>query len=174
MLQRVAALPPHTVVLFQLAPANPAEPAIGAFDILEAAVRRLPTYSAWAGLCLNRGCIGGAYHGWQQDDLLAGDMAGRMLVGERPEKIPIVDTTNLQYQVDWRALQRWHIPESALPAGTVILYRQPTFWERGRKYILAGIALILIQALAIAGLLWQRARKRKAEAVLARAKSASG
>jgi PAS domain S-box-containing protein len=166
MLEKVAALAPHTVVLFQLAPASSAEPAVGAFDILNAAARHLPTYSAWRDLCANHGCIGGAYDDWQKDDLRAGDMAGRLLAGEPLQNLPIVDTTNPQVQVDWRELRRWHIPESALPAGSLVLYRKPTFWERDRNYILAGIALIIIQSLAIAGMLWQRARKRKAEAVL--------
>jgi PAS domain S-box-containing protein len=48
----------------------------------------------------------------------------------------------------------------------VLLYRQPTLWERDRKSIIATLVLIVAQALLIAGLLWQRARKRKAEAVL--------
>jgi PAS domain S-box-containing protein len=48
----------------------------------------------------------------------------------------------------------------------VILYREPSFWERGRRYIIAAIVLIFAQMLLIAGLLWQRARKRKAEAIL--------
>jgi hypothetical protein len=37
MLERIAALPSHTVVLFQLAPESSTEPAIGALDILTAA-----------------------------------------------------------------------------------------------------------------------------------------
>jgi PAS domain S-box-containing protein len=48
----------------------------------------------------------------------------------------------------------------------VILYREPTFWERYRKYTIVAIVLIIVQALLIAGLLWQRARKREAEVVL--------
>src|SRR5690242_3562301 len=56
--------------------------------------------------------------------------------------------------------------QSALPPGAVILYREPSFWERGRRYIIAAIVLIFAQTLLIAGLLWQRARKRKAEAIL--------
>jgi PAS domain S-box-containing protein len=93
-------------------------------------------------------------------------MAARMLSGERPESIPIVNATDLQVRVDWRALRRWNLLESALPPGSVVLYREPTFWERDRKYFLVGIAVIVVQTLLIVGLLWQRARKRKAEAVL--------
>ena len=166
MLEKVAALPPHTVILFQLAPASLAEPAVTAFDVLNAAAQHLPTYSAWADLCLNHGCIGGAYYDWPKDDLLAGDMAGRVLAGEQLESIPIVDTNNITVQVDWRALQRWHIPESALPAGSVILYRPPSFWDNYRKDIITAIVVSFAVVLLVIGLLWQRARKRRAEAVL--------
>ncbi len=166
MLEKINVLPSHTVALFQLAPSNSIEPAIGAYDVLAATARRVPTYSAWDTLCFNYGCIGGAYRDWQKDDLLTGDIAGRLLAGERAENIPAVDMTNPRAQVDWRALQRWHIPESALPAGTVILYREPSFWEQYRQYLMAAIALIIALALLIVGLLWQRARRRKAEAVM--------
>lgn len=50
--------------------------------------------------------------------------------------------------------------------GTIVLYRQPTVWERYQKYIVAGLILIVLQALLIIGLLWQRGRKQKAEASL--------
>ena len=166
MLARVAALPPHTVALFQLRPQSATEPAIGAYDVLAAVAQRMPTYSAWDFLCLNYGCIGGAYRDSRKDALLTGETAARVLNGERPEDIPVVNDSNFQIQVDWRALRRWHIPESALPPGSVVLYREPTLWERDRKYILAAILLIVAQALLIIGLLWQRARKRKAEAIL--------
>jgi PAS domain S-box-containing protein len=166
MLATIDALPPHTVALFQLAPQSSTEPAIGAYDILAAVAQRMPTYSAWERLCLNYGCIGGAYRDWRKQTLLIGEIAARVLNGERPEDIPVVDDASFHVEVDWRALRRWHIPESALPPGSVLLYREPTFWERDRKYILAAVVLIVAQALLIIGLLWQRARKRKAEAVL--------
>ena len=44
-----------------------------------------------------------------------------------------------------------------------ISYRQPTTWERYGKYIGAVLLLILVQAMLIIGLLWQRARNRKAD-----------
>ncbi len=61
-----------------------------------------------------------------------------------------------------RQLRRWNIPESALPPGAIVLFRQPT-WEHYERYIFAGIALIIVQELLILGLLIQRARKRKIE-----------
>ena len=63
-------------------------------------------------------------------------------------------------------LQRWHIPESALPPGSMVLHKEPTLWERYRRYVIAAVSVIAAQAILILGLLWQRGRKRKAEAVL--------
>jgi len=166
MLEKIAALPPHTIALFELAPANSTEPTIGAYDVLSATAQRMPTYSPWDTLCFNYGCIGGAYRNWQKDDQLTGDIAGRLLAGERAENIPVIDTTNSKVRVDWRALQRWHIPESVLPPGSEVLYRPPSFWEQHRQVLIVVIVLIAVLALLIVGLLWQRMRRRKAEAVM--------
>ncbi len=165
-LEKVAQLPPHTVVLFQLRPDDYAQPAVEPLDVLSAVAELRPTYSAWRGLALGRGGVGGAYREVPKDAVLNGEVVARVLSGEKPENIPVVHDPDLQVHVDWRALQRWHIPESVLPAGAVVDYRQLSFWQRERKYIIIAIILILAQALLIAGLLLQRARKRKAEAVL--------
>ena len=166
MLEKIAALPPHTVALFQLAPAGSEEPTVSNYDVLTAAAQRLPTYSAWALMCLNYGCIGGVYPEWEEDARTAGGMVARILSGERAENIPIVHSANLRVRVDYRALRRWNIPAAALPPGSMVLNREPTLWERGRRYFAAGIGVIAVQALLIIGLLWQRARRRKAQAVL--------
>jgi len=115
---------------------------------------------------LNRGGIGGAYPDHLKEDRWTAEIAARVLLGERVENIPIVNDSDVQVEVDWREIRRWHIPQSALPPGTVVLFREPTLWERDRKFIVAGIVVIAVQSLLIVGLLWQRARKRKAEAVL--------
>jgi PAS domain S-box-containing protein len=154
------------VQLFQLRPDDLTQPALDPIDVLADVARRVPTYSAWPGLALNRGGIGGAYRDIPKDAVLNGEIVARVLSGERPESIPIAYDGDLQVRVDWRALQRWHISEWALPAGAVVEYRQPSLWQRERKYIVIGIILIVAQALLIAGLLLQRAHRRKAEAVL--------
>ena len=166
LLEKIAMLPQQTVVLFQEAPQQSIRPAIGAFEVLALVGQRLPTYCIFPVLCLNRGGIGGVESDGKQQIAPAAELAGRVLSGERPESIPVVNGTEAQVKVDWRQLRRWSIPESALPRGTVVLYREPTLWERDRKYVLAAIGLIVAQALLIIGLLWQRARKRKAEAGL--------
>jgi len=58
--------------------------------------------------------------------------------------------------------------EKNLPPGSIVLHRQPSFWELYKQYAFAAIFLILVQSAAILGLLWQRARRRKTEAELIR------
>jgi PAS domain S-box-containing protein len=166
MLERVASLPPHAVVVFQVLMSEYAQPATGIYDAVEAIAMRLPTYSPFINLALGHGGIGGADRDIPKEARLTGELAGRVLSGERADDIPIVNDFNVQFVVDWRALQRWHIPESALPAGSVILYRPPSLWESYRRYVIATIVVIAVLLLLIIGLLWERARKRKAEAEL--------
>src|SRR5205823_13092764 len=141
ILEKVAKLPAHTVVLFQLRPDDLMQPAFDAIDVVGDVAQRFPTYSAWAGLALNRGGVGGVYRDVSMDALLNGEIVARVLSGERPENIPIAYDRDLHVRVDWRALKRWHISELALPASAVIEYRQPSLWQRDRKYIVIGIIL---------------------------------
>jgi PAS domain S-box-containing protein len=166
LLERVATLPPQTVVLFQEAPQASNQPVIGEFEALAWIGERFPTYCIFPVLCLNHGGIGGVSSGWKEQPMLAAEVGGRILSGERPEDIPIVKGSSKQVRVDWRQLHRWKIAESKLPPDSDVLYREPTVWKRYQSYIVAGIAVILLQAIWIVALLWQRARKRKAEAGL--------
>jgi PAS domain S-box-containing protein len=115
---------------------------------------------------LNHGEVGGKVSDSVEQGKIAGGMALRILNGEKPQNILIMkDVTT--YMFDWRALQRWGLKESNLPPGSIVLNREPTLWERGWKYFVVGIAVILLQAISILALFWHRARKRKAEAELA-------
>ena len=166
LISKVAALPPQSIVFFQLVPEESRQPAMEPGAVSEWVAQRLPTYSIFPDDVLAHGGVGGVTYDWNQELALAVSAARRVLAGERPEDIPIAEVPNGQTIADWRALQRWHIPESALPAGAVIVNRPPTIWDQYRNYILIASAVIVAQALLIAGLLWQRTRKRKAEAIL--------
>jgi PAS domain S-box-containing protein len=111
---------------------------------------------------LGRGTAGGDVLSWASDGTVAGEMAVRVLNGEKPQDIPIAKSANV-YMFDWRALKRWGLDEKNLPAGSIVLNRQPTVWESYKWYIISGISLILLEALLIGGLVWQRAERRKSE-----------
>src|SRR5258705_6739351 len=117
ILEKVAELPPHTVVLFQLRPDDFTHPAVDPIDLLATIANRVPTYSAWQGLALGRGGVGGAYRDLPKDAVLNGGIVARVLSGERPEDIPITYDLDLQVHVDWRGLQGGDTTAAALAAG---------------------------------------------------------
>src|SRR5437763_9346558 len=114
---------------------------------------------------LRAGTVGGALVNWPDAGRAAGELAVRVLDGERADDIPIVVSKNA-YMFDWSALKRWHLKESELPPGSIVLNRQPTLWDSYKWYIIGGVFLLLAQTLLIVGLLWHRATRRKAEAAL--------
>ena len=101
LLQKVAALPPRTVVLFQLFPQDSDQLAFGANDVLASVAQRLPTYSILP--LLDRGAVGAATYDATNDAVLAGQLAARVLSGERADDIPVVQNSNVLVSVDWRA-----------------------------------------------------------------------
>jgi PAS domain S-box-containing protein len=109
--------------------------------------------------------IGGDLVNWADDGRVAAEMAVRVLNGEKPEYMPIV-TSNHKYTFDWQALQRWGLNESSLPPDSVVLNKPPSFWKAYKQYIVTGLILLVVQAVAIIVLLLQRAQKRKTEASL--------
>lgn len=61
---------------------------------------------------------------------------------------------------------RWSDAQLVMPSAIASANRPRSMWERNRKYITPILVLIFIQTLLIIALLWQRARKLRAEAVL--------
>ncbi|HKR61621.1 MAG TPA: sigma 54-interacting transcriptional regulator, partial [Pyrinomonadaceae bacterium] len=82
--------------------------------------------------------------------------------GERPEQIP-QETAPREMAVDWREMQRWKISEASLPAGTIVHFRQPTFWEQYKWYVVATIFAFVIESLLIVWLVINDRRRRRAE-----------
>ncbi|HEV2732044.1 MAG TPA: ABC transporter substrate binding protein, partial [Terriglobales bacterium] len=116
---------------------------------------------------LRAGTVGGDLVNWANDGHVAADLAVRVLNGEKPEDIPVV-TSNHAYMFDWRALQRWGMKLSDLPPGSIVLNREPSFWETYKRYVVAGVLLFFLQALVILALLWQRVRRLMTERELLR------
>lgn len=94
-------------------------------------------------------------------------VAKRLLSGENPAGIVVPAAGMDTPKYDWRQLQRWGISEARLPAGSEVLFRSPTAWERYRPQILGAIAAFAAQAMFILWLLYERRRRHMAE-VLAR------
>jgi signal transduction histidine kinase len=123
----------------------------------------VPVY-VLGGWALGSGAVGGAVVDPEDLGARAGQLALRVLGGTNPEVLPIEVATKGTPMVDWRALQRWRIKESRVPADAVIRYRPETLWDEHRNLFLILLAVFLAQAVTITGLLAQRRQRRRAEA----------
>ena len=112
---------------------------------------------------LGEGIVGGAFPSFEAHGKLAGEVALRVLAGEKPENVAVQPSPMAVASVDWRELRRWGINESRLPPESVVQFRSPSLWEQYHWYIIGALAIITVQALLIVGLLLHRARRRRAE-----------
>ena len=84
-----------------------------------------------------------------------------------PGSLPLPPTeASLVPVFDWRQLRRWGIDERLLPPGSDIRFRELTLWDRYGWYLVGAVSLTLVQSLLIAGLVVQRARRRRTEVAL--------
>jgi PAS domain S-box-containing protein len=114
---------------------------------------------------IGHGEVGGNLSELSAQGTIAAGAALKILDGASPNDIPVAEAPN-EFVFDWRPLKRWGIKESNLPPGSIVLNRKPTVWESYKGYIVGGITLILVEALLIFALAWQRTRAKKAEAEL--------
>jgi PAS domain S-box-containing protein len=167
LLERLKHLPQGTIVLYigfglDAAGTKFVSGSEGATLVVGAA--NAPVFSLFD-VHLNHGEVGGKVSYHHEQGRIAGGLALRVLNGERPQNIPYANAGNT-YIFDWRALKRWGLSESNLPPGSIVLNRDPTFWDSYKWYIVGGICLLLAQTSLIVELLWQRAIRRKAEAAI--------
>ena len=85
-------------------------------------------------------------------------VALRVLAGESPGRIKTPIQRSGQPTYDARELRRWNIDDRLLPPASVVLFREPTMWERNRRPI-TGALLAVIPVTAIA--LFVSARKQR-------------
>jgi signal transduction histidine kinase len=125
----------------------------------------VPIYGLWDTL-LGHGIVGGRLVTIESDGFLAAQMAMRILKGESPAAVPVVDRRENAAIVDGRELARWSIAENRLPAGTQVRYRQPSLWTTYGAWIVGISVLIGVQGLWIVALSLNRTRMRRIQATL--------
>ncbi|MBP1599144.1 MAG: two-component sensor histidine kinase, partial [Acidobacteria bacterium] len=165
VLERCAVLPPHSFILHLLFVVD----GDGVPCEQNEALRRLhqvanaPLFGYFASE-FGMGPIGGRLYRNPYVGEQAARTAVRILRGESPGSIPPQVLEDATPVYDWRELQRWGISEARLPAGSVIQFRQPGFWELYRWPIIGAILIVLLQTVSIIGLLVNRAKRRQGEA----------
>ena len=167
LIERLKHLPDHTIVYHTSVMQDAAgERFIDATQSvpLIASAARAPVFVV-DDVDLGNGTVGGYLVSFAAIGKTVGQMAVRVLSGEKPQDISIVRSPNVS-MYDWPALRRWGLKESNLPPGSLVLHRQPKVWELYGWYIVGSIVLLLFQTLLIFGLLRQRARRIMTESEL--------
>jgi len=165
LLERVATLPPHTVLLLGPFSRDATARDFRTLEIINrlAGTASVPAYSVLEST-IGGGVVGGHVVSFEAQGARTGELAIRVLRGESPAAGDI--DTNV-YRFDARQLRRWRLDARRLPAGSVVLYDEPSVWRQYGGYIAGGLALMALQSVLIAALLAQRARRRRAEQALA-------
>lgn len=164
ILRRCASLPSDTAILYVLFGTDAAGAAYAderVFADLHAAAT-VPIFGAQS-VYLGRGAVGGSMMPIDPLSARTAEMAVRLLNGEPPKNVRVPVQSIAPPVFDWRELQRWGIAETRLAPGSVVLYRAPSLWTEYRTIVQIAAGVLIVQSLLIAGLLYQRRARRRAE-----------
>jgi signal transduction histidine kinase len=129
-------------------------------DLLEDATAPLfGTQSAMLG----HGIVGGTLLSNEQSSRNVADAAIRLLDGAAPASVTVPVQLPGPTIFDGKMLEKWDISESRLPSGSRVINRQPTLWSQHKSTVLSAAGVLVVQALLIVGLVYQRRARQRAE-----------
>jgi signal transduction histidine kinase len=141
-------MPPHSAIFFAILSLDgKGEPWVQA-DALTSlhAVANAPMF-ALSGM--GRGIVGGPLLSIHDLSRTTAQVALRVLAGESPGRIKTLTQRTGQPTYDARELRRWKIDEGRLPPASVVLFREPTLWQRYPLAVTVGALLGGISVAAI-------------------------
>ena len=97
---------------------------------------------------LGHGIVGGKLLDSSRQGAVAGELALRILKGEKPSSIPIIIESTNPYMFDYNQLRRWGISNSNLPKDSVIINQPLPIVEEKRKLVVA-LFFIAIEGMII-------------------------
>src|SRR5262245_33697580 len=121
----------------------------------------VPLYGM-ANVYLGAGAIGGYINTAEVTGTRAGEIVTQIANGTLARDIPVENAPVVSI-FDWRELQRWRIGENALPAGSIVRFKEPSLWEEHKQFVVGTLTLVLVQAGLIGWLLFEHRRRRLAE-----------
>jgi signal transduction histidine kinase len=167
MLERVSRLPRNTIILslpmFADGSGQRRVPPQVTADI--ARVSTAPVYSA-VQTTLGHGVVGGYMDDFETQGTTAADLVVEILNGKDASSLPASTRPSHSYQIDARQLRQWHLSENQLPPDAVVLFKEPTLWDKHRTFVLVVIGAIALQSAALVALLLQIRRRKLTELAL--------
>jgi PAS domain S-box-containing protein len=160
-------LPDHTVVLYLTMFQDAAQTTFTPREALDlfAPASRAPIYGCYD-TYLGHGIVGGSMVTFEDIGRKAAQLSLRILAGEDVQAASRSESYQPVPTFDWNQLRRWKISERRLAPGSIVRFKEPTFWEKHYPIIVAAFAVCLLEALLIMALLVQLRRRRLAEAAL--------
>ena len=92
---------------------------------------------------IGQGIVGGYVLPFGKQAKITAQIVSELLDGKKAEELP-VETFASEYLFDWRELQHWHIPEASLPFGSVIMFREPSLWDRAKWIWITSLLIIAV------------------------------
>ena len=130
-----------------------------------ASVSGAPIYGPFATL-IGTGAVGGVMSGYVEMGRQAGKTVEELLAGRAPAALHLPARSPLEVQLDWNQVLRWEISPDLVPAGAVLHFKQPTFWETYRTRVVVIVTVLVVQAALIVALLIERRLRRRTASAL--------
>jgi signal transduction histidine kinase len=164
---RVAAEPPDTIVLYLVQFRDRDGQAYAPRELARAIARAsaAPVYGPFEAY-IGAGAAAGSVESFAETGRLVGAQVRAALAGGPPAQARALLEVPSRCIADARALQRWSLDERLLPEGCEIRFAEHPIWRQYFWEIAAVLVLIVAQGLLIAGLIFQRRRRRAAEAAV--------
>lgn len=165
LLERVSTLPPDTIVHYTLFSRDPDGQIFIPHDALIriAEASNAPIFGEIDSY-MGTGAVGGQMTGVRRFGAAIANDLTPILRGGAPGEPPLPSANAWSAPVvDWRALRRFGVDLSRLPAGIDIRHRQPSAWEAYRFSILGIAAAFLLLLGLVIQLLHERRQRVRAE-----------
>jgi len=111
---------------------------------------------------IGHGVLGGYVYTPEAGSSRAAEMVLEIFHGQNAADIPIENVPTIP-MFDSRELRRWKISEDSVPAGTILQFKEISFWQQYKFRIVAIAGVVLLQTAFIGILLFERSRRRRAK-----------
>src|SRR5260221_8874835 len=157
----------HTVVLYLTMFQDAAGKTFTSRQALDAfaPASRAPIYGCFD-TYLGHGIVGGSMVPFEEIGRKAAQLGMRILSGEDGQAAARSESHQAVPMFDWRELRRWNISPQRLPPGSIVRFKEATYWEKHRELILWAVSLCAVETFLIGALLVQLRRRRLAERAL--------
>ncbi len=129
---------------------------------LMAAAAAAPVYGPFDTF-IGTGIVGGSMPNYAAMGRQAGRIVNDRLAGPAPAAPLLPEMMPKAVNVDWRQIRRWDIDPSAIPDDAIVRFKTPTLLEEHATATVVATVVFLLQAGLIAGLLFERRRRRRME-----------